>query len=145
MKKPLLLLLLLLGVGAGLLTTMHFLSSLPTAPMPIVWEKEACAHCHMHIGEPRFAAQLQTREGEIFNFDDPGCLLRFSAEKPRNVHAMYFHHQTEDRWLRFQETGFVSVEPTPMGYNLGAVPAGTPGALSYADAQRRVLAKGKTP
>ncbi len=25
-------------------------------PVPIVWDKEACAHCHMHIGEPPFAA-----------------------------------------------------------------------------------------
>lgn len=143
MKK--LLLILFLGLGVGLLTTLHFLSALPTAPVPIVWEKEACAHCHMHIGEPRFAAQLQTSEGETFNFDDPGCLLRFQAERPRKVHAIYFHHQTEDRWLRLQETGFAAVAPTPMGYNLGAVPIGTPGALSLDDAQHLVLASGKTP
>ena len=31
---------------------------LPEGPQPIVWDREACAHCHMHIGEPRFALMM---------------------------------------------------------------------------------------
>ncbi len=145
MKRVLLPLMVLLFVGGGLVFTLRWLQRLPSSPVDIVWDKEACAHCHMHVGEPRFAAQLQTQEGDILNFDDPGCLLRFQAEQNRTVHAIYFHHHSEDRWLPHRTTVFVPVEPTPMGYNLGAAELGVVGALSYVEATRRVVASGATP
>jgi hypothetical protein len=99
-------------------------------PVPVAWDREACAHCRMHVGEPGFAAQLQTKEGRVLNFDDPGCLLRYEAEAHPEVHAVYFHHMSEDRWLPRERTAFVRADPTPMGYGLGAVEQGTAGALS---------------
>ena len=145
MKRLILLVTLMLSIGVGLLFTLRWLQRLPSGPVDIVWDKEACAHCHMHVGEPRFAAQLQTQEGDILNFDDPGCLLRYQAEQHRAVHAIYFHHHREDRWLTGRDTVFVPVEPTPMGYNLGAAASGVLGALSYEEATRKVVASGATP
>lgn len=51
------------------------------APRPITVEfgRAACDHCHMTIAEPRFAAQLVTRTGKVFVFDEPGCLAAFLA------------------------------------------------------------------
>lgn len=145
MKRLVLIVSFLLALGGGLFATLHFLSRLPSGPVPIIWDKEACAHCHMHVGEPRFAAQLQTQQGDILNFDDPGCLMQYQQKSRRDVHAIYFHHLHEDRWLSEAEVGFVSVDPTPMGYNLGAVPKGTAAALSMAEASQRVQSKGKAP
>ena len=99
----------------------------------------------MHVGEPRFAAQLQTKQGDVLNFDDPGCLLQYQNVNKREVHAIYFHHLREDRWLTEAEVGFVSVDPTPMGYNLGAVPKEAAAALSFQEARQRVQAKGIAP
>ena len=145
MKRLILLLVLILSFGGGLLFTLRWLQRLPSGPVDIVWDKEACAHCHMHVGEPRFAAQLQTQQGDVLNFDDPGCLLQYQQKYKRDVHAIYFRHLHEDRWLKESEVGFVSVDPTPMGYNLGAVPKGTPAALSMGEATQRVQSKGKAP
>lgn len=145
MKRLLLILSLLLALVGGLSATLHYLSRLPTEPVAVIWDKEACAHCHMHVGEPHFAAQLQTQHGEILNFDDPGCLLHYREKHKPSVHAIYFRHLREDRWLTESETGFVSVEPSPMGYNLGAVPLDTPGAMTAQAATQRVLALGKMP
>jgi hypothetical protein len=94
----------------------------------------------MLIGEAAFAAQLQAQDGQVFDFDDPGCLLRFEAEREPAVHARWFHHLREERWLSGDEAAFVDVKPTPMGYGLGAVEAGTPGALPLDAARRRVAA-----
>lgn len=93
-------------------------------PAPVAWDREACAYCRMHIGDPRFAAQLQPVTGEPVSFDDPGCLFLFLDERAPQVAAVYFRHETEDRWLRGEEVRFrVDVEQTPMGFGLAATTA----------------------
>lgn len=114
----------------------------PEGPVPIVWDREACAECRMLVGEPKFAAQLQTREGDVLNFDDPGCLLRYVSLKKPQTHAIYFHHHKEDRWLPRAQVGFVPASPTPMGYGLAALPRTTAGALSFEQAMSQVMQKG---
>ena len=121
---------LLLGTSGGL----------PDGPVPIAWDREVCAECHMHIGDPRFAAQVQTHGGEVQSFDDPGCLYRrLDREGDGEVRAMWFRHVDEDRWVRAEDVAFVEREPTPMGYGLGAVARGTPASIDPAEARERVL------
>lgn len=123
---------------AAAVLTLRFTQRLPSGPVPIVWDREACAECRMHVGEPRFAAQLQTRDGLVHNFDDPGCLLRYLSTRRPDTHALYFRHLREDRWLTREGVGFVPVDASPMGYNLGAVDAAGAGALSFEAAQAQV-------
>lgn len=112
----------------------------PDGPQPIVWDREPCAHCRMLISDPAFAAQLHLDDGTVESFDDPGCLFaRVAARQPR-VHALWFHHVREDRWLRGDAVAFERVAPTPMDFGLGAVDAGTPGALPFEAARAQVLA-----
>ena len=99
----------------------------------------------MLISEPRFAAQLETQDGEIQSFDDPGCLLAALATRSPSVRALWFHHVREDRWLDAAHVAFEETERTPMGYGLGAVDAGTPGALSLDEARARVAERGARP
>jgi len=99
----------------------------------------------MLISEPRFAAQLETRGGEIQSFDDPGCLLSALATRSGSVRALWFHHVREDRWLDAAHVAFEEAERTPMGYGFGAVAAGTPGALSLDEARARVVERGARP
>lgn len=126
-----------LGTFGGLL---YDAQKLPEGVQPVAWDKEACANCRMHVGERGFAAQLQLEDGRVFNFDDPGCLFHY-REKLQGApeHAAYFHHLREERWLSQAEVGFVPVSPTPMGYGLGAVDKGEPGAISVEAARAQVL------
>lgn len=114
-------------------------------PQPIAWDREPCAHCRMLIGEPRFAAQLTTVDGDVRSFDDPGCLLAALASGDPRVRALWFHHVREDRWLDAAHVAFEEGARTPMGYGLGAVDAGPPGALSLDEARARVAARGARP
>jgi copper chaperone NosL len=111
----------------------------PEGPQPIAWDREPCAHCRMLIGDPAFAAQLTTTDGVVSSFDDPGCLLSAEASQPA-VRERWFHHLREDRWIPGDRVGFVRVPRTPMGFGLGAVDAGEPGALSLAEAREAVAA-----
>lgn len=120
------------------------LQALPEGPVDIAWDKEACAHCHMHVGEPRFAAQLQLTDGRVFNFDDPGCALRYVAEShDARIHALWFHDLKEDRWRAREDVAFIEAGVTPMGYGLGAVARGTNGAITFEAATARVLERSK--
>jgi copper chaperone NosL len=117
---------------------------LPDGPQPIAYDREACAHCRMLIGDPHFAAQLQTQDGEVRSYDDPGCLIADLTQRAPRVHALWFHHLREERWLDGDHVGFVETARSPMGYRLGAVEAGAPGALSLAEAGARVAARRET-
>ncbi len=116
--------------------------SLPAGPVDIAWDDEVCAECRMHIGEPRFAAQLQTRDGEVHDFDDVGCMIRFRDGNRPDVHAVWLRDSRADGWLRYEEAAFVESAQTPMGYGLAAVPRGTPGSISIERAEARVRSRG---
>ena len=115
--------------------------TLPEGPVPIVWDSEVCTECKMHVGDPRFAAQLQTDRGEVLNFDDPGCLFDYLQSHELAVHALYFRNHSGDEWLGEAEVGFVEVGDSPMGYGLAAVPVETPEARSFDWARARVRAR----
>jgi hypothetical protein len=125
----------LLCAGAALAAVVAVCASerIPDEPQPIVWDRQACSHCHMHVGEPGFAAQAIDADGRVYVFDDPGCLLAWSAARAPAART-WFHHMTEDRWIPIDRVAFVRVPRSPMGYRLAAVDAGTPGALTVIEA-----------
>jgi hypothetical protein len=114
---------------------------LPDGPVQVVWEKEACGHCHMHLSEMAFAVQLQTPAGDVVNFDDPGCFFLDLAEERPAIHEVWFHHSREDRWLRRDEAGFVAAASTPMNFGLAVVARGEAGAVSYEEARAGTVAR----
>lgn len=111
---------------------------LPEGPVPVVWDAEVCTNCKMHVGDPRFAAQLQTADGEILNFDDPGCLFDYLDDHDPRAHALYFRDHRSNRWLSESEAGFVAVDDSPMGYGIAAVAKTSPEARDSDWARERV-------
>lgn len=133
------------GVAAALGLLVMRLQALPSGVEPVAWDREACAHCRMHVGDPHFAAQLQTDDGVVLNFDDPGCLFHYMRQRSPRVHAIYFHDSRSDRWLPRDEAGFVRADPTPMGYGFAATRRDAPGAIGYEAALDLVTASPPRP
>lgn len=137
---PYLLLGLVLAIVAFAIGFSVFASGkLPEGPVDLVWDKAACAACGMHVGEPPFAAQLTTKGGDTHAFDDPGCLFLWVAQNEPDVHSTYFRDHRSERWIAQDRVAFVAVDATPMGFGLGAVDVGTPGAISLGDARAKCL------
>lgn len=128
-------------LGGALLGTIWYLEQPSDGVEPVVWNEATCAHCKMHIGDRRFAAQLQTKTGEVHNFDDPGCVFEWIEDQEPRIEQVYFRHYREDRWLGYQKVGFVRIdEPTPMGYGLAAVEkVAHEDAMSFSEASNAVL------
>lgn len=111
----------------------------PEGPLEVVWDKQACEACRMHLSDARFVVQLHEESGEVRFFDDPGCYFAYEREARPAVHAAYFRHSRENRWLPLEGAAFLPVDASPMDYKLAAVDPGTPGALSPEEARRRAL------
>jgi len=131
-------LVLVAAVIAGVICIVRGGRSVPDDVQPIDWNHQACAHCKMLIGDPHFAAQLVTADGEVLSFDDPGCALRYIDEHHPAIHRLWFHHSTAERWLSADEVAFGTGGVTPMGYGLLAVDRGTPGSIDLSTATREV-------
>lgn len=137
-----------LGLAALVVTAVVLVirggSQVPDEPVPVAWDQQTCAHCRMAVGQPGFAAELVTAEGDLYIFDDPGCLLRYLDERAPRVHRMWFHHPTEERWLDEAQVGFRVTDASPMGWGLAAAER-APGTLDLAAARAHVAQRAATP
>ncbi len=111
-------------------------------PQPVAWDREACSSCGMLVSDPHTAAQLVTREGKVYQFDDPGCLFKHMADHHPVVKRIWFRDSQrggEEAWLAWEGASFLPGQETPMGSGLYAVPLGSPGSISFSEASNRVL------
>lgn len=109
-------------------------------PAEIAYDHAACHHCGMMVGDPRFAAQLTTREGERRLFDDPVCVFHHIADQGPRLHHVWFADSSPGGgWLDWQQVAFAEASGAPMDGGLIAVPIGTAGAISFSEASARVL------
>jgi hypothetical protein len=116
----------------------HQSRALPNGPQALAWDRESCLECHMLISDKRFAAQLQTANGAIRNFDDPGCLMLYVTRTHPEVRAIYFRDSQSGNWLLATDAGFVPSASTPMGHGLAAVRKNSAGAIPYQQAMKEV-------
>lgn len=86
----------------------------------------------MTVADPRFAAELLTRQGKVFRFDDVGCLAEFVATgrvPGGDVHSLWVADYLEaGAFLSVEEARFLVSEGlrTPMNHAVVALRAGPP-------------------
>lgn len=86
-------------------------------PVEIATE-DMCALCKMAISEKQYAAEFINRDGDVFKFDDIGCMANYIAEKKvEDIAAYYVMDFDSKQWLKAEEANFVSSSKfhTPMG------------------------------
>lgn len=53
------------------------LMSCSSGPQPIKLGQDACSFCKMSIADNHFGAEIITKKGKVFKFDDTHCVLGF--------------------------------------------------------------------
>ncbi len=92
----------------------------------------------MSIADPRFAAELVTRTGKVFYFDDAGCLAAFAVGgtvTPDRVHSAWVtDFRAPGTLIPAQDAAYLRTDrvQTPMGSNLLAVPRAAADSLQAA-------------
>ena len=113
---------------AGLVSVVGLACASPS-PRAIGYGRESCGHCHMTIADPRFAAELVTRTGKTYVFDDVGCLAAFVREgtvPAAQVHGLWVSDYLEpDSLLDARQAVYLQTDSlaTPMGSHLAALRA----------------------
>ena len=89
---------------------------------------DTCPYCNMTILDARYAAQMVTRTGKVFNYDDVGCLLDHllgyggPRATPKELYVADFaaSERKEARFIPAQQAYFLYSERirTPMGTGL---------------------------
>jgi copper chaperone NosL len=69
------------------------LNSCNTDPEPLKIGKDNCSFCKMTISDNRYGAEIITRKGKVYKFDDSHCLLSFIQSKTvekKDLGKVYF-------------------------------------------------------
>ncbi|MDZ4714384.1 MAG: nitrous oxide reductase accessory protein NosL [Cytophagales bacterium] len=66
----------LVRLGLALLLMAGF-QGCSTDPEPLEYGKDVCHFCKMTLMDHKFGAELVTRKGKIYKFDDMNCMLNF--------------------------------------------------------------------
>ncbi len=95
-------------------------------PKPITLGKDACDFCKMSIADQRFGAEIITKKGKVYKFDDMHCVLGFMKANTIN------NNDIKSTWLvNFDEPhNFIEAEKafllksdelhSPMGGNIAS-------------------------
>lgn len=57
---------------------------------PILLNKDACDHCKMAISDGRFVAEIVTKKGRVYKFDDINCMNAYIATQDKATIARYY-------------------------------------------------------
>lgn len=102
------------------------LSSCSTDPEPIRIGKDNCDFCKMTISDHRFGAEIVTKKGKIYKFDDAHCIKAFMVSNTlgqEEISGIYFTDFLPPNYLVNVEQAFFLQSPklkSPMNGNIAA-------------------------
>lgn len=112
------------------LCTTFLMSILFTAcsvkPEPLVMGRDACYTCKMTLVDNKFGAEVVTKKGKIYKFDDLNCMLKFhhaGYESKENISSWMVALYTEPKQLLDATHAFYSQSEqvkSPMAGNVAA-------------------------
>lgn len=108
------------------LWVMVLVPSCKVEPKPIKVGTDACSFCKMGVADKRFGAELITRKGKVYKFDDLHCLLEFTKTdgvRHEDIDEMYLvNYEKPHGFIALQNAFLFKSEgfKSPMGSNIAA-------------------------
>ncbi len=95
-----------------------------TDPVAIKLHKDNCDFCQMTIADGRFAAEMITKKGRVYKFDDISCMLGYARENTKHEYSQWFVNQYDSNniLIDVKQAFFIHSEEihSPMGGNVAA-------------------------
>lgn len=93
-------------------------------PEPIKLNKDNCDFCKMTISNGQFGAELKTKKGRTYKFDDISCMVKYTKENTDKEIVSYFIHDYVgvNTLIDARNAYFIKSEEieSPMGGNIAA-------------------------
>lgn len=82
-----------------------------------IYPEDMCSQCRMAISEPAFASEIITTDGEVFKFDDLGCMAKFKEKSGAlKIAATFVKDYETKNWLPYEHSTIILTSlQTPMG------------------------------
>lgn len=112
--------------GVAVLLLVFSFTACSTSTQPIKIGVDACSYCKMTISDNRFGAELITKKGKVYKFDDTHCVLAFEKEQTvpsTEIKEIYLVNFQEPHDFIPVDKAFILYSPdlrTPMGGNAAA-------------------------
>lgn len=93
-----------------------------SGPESIVYGRDACAHCRMHISQPGFAGEVRDHDGVLSKYDDVGCMLQAMVAMHREIPEAWVEDHAGGGFVPLLTAQLVRTDTgdTPMGYGIVA-------------------------
>lgn len=113
------------SVAGAALMLMIFLAGCSSGPKPIRLGQDSCDYCKMSIADKNFGAEIITKKGKVFKFDDTHCLAAFRKEKmdSNDIRDAYLVNYVEPHnFIKAENAILIRSEEihSPMGGNIAS-------------------------
>jgi len=103
-----------------------FFASCSAKPEPFNYGKDICYNCKMGIIDPKFGAEIVTKKGKLYKFDDIGCMVRLlksgSIEQKDIAQTVVINYEKQNDFLDVKKASFAAsnILRSPMNFNIAA-------------------------
>jgi copper chaperone NosL len=102
-------------------------TSCQSGPEPFNYGKDGCHFCKMTIMAPQFGAEIVTKKGKVYKFDDMHCLIsamkKGEIKKEDIAQNLVINYQKENDFLNAETATYVVSDQihSPMNSNAAAL------------------------
>ncbi|RAK18398.1 copper chaperone NosL [Anoxybacillus vitaminiphilus] len=84
---------------------------------------DVCVVCNMSITEKNYATEMIMKDGEIYKFDDIGCMMEYMhkhGEEKESIAAKYVRDVNSGKWIKLEDAYYAYHKEfwTPMAYGV---------------------------
>ncbi len=112
-------------------------------PISIKPKEYLCSECNMDVEDLDYEAQIITKDGITYFFDDIGCIVLWLKSHPLKDATVMTKTLDTNKWMDVHEAWYSRTAPSPMGYGMAAYEKKEDGKISYEDMSLLML-QGKT-
>lgn len=98
-----------------------------------------CSECNMFVEDIDYAAQLITKEGDTYFYDDIGCLIIWLENNALDTQIILTKTLDTHLWIDATKAWYSRIEPSPMQYGFGAFEVQKESLISYEEMKLLML------
>ncbi len=107
--------------------------------IPIQPKEYQCSECNMYVEDLDYAAQLITKDGDTYFFDDIGCVILWLEKHSPDTQIILTKTLDTHQWFDAAKAWYSRTAPSPMQYGFGAVKKKKEGLISFEEMKLLML------